>query len=137
MINMNMNTTNDATSQIEEKSVRLSAHMPGNMMRNPMDNYEIQQELKRHTSQNRRIDNNIDDKESKLLKQKMSQLYSKIIQRNYEIDAVKYANKKLDKRISYYRQKALKMSKALKTLSDEHSMLKQKEMNLIIEKALN
>ncbi|CAI2359553.1 unnamed protein product [Moneuplotes crassus] len=32
MINMNMNTTNDATSQIEEKSVRLSAHMPGNMM---------------------------------------------------------------------------------------------------------
>ena len=44
----NNGTTIDSASHVTEKSVRLSAHMPCTVMRNAYDNYEIQQELKKH-----------------------------------------------------------------------------------------
>ena len=117
---MNANTTNDVTDHITEKSVRLSAHMPGNIIRSAFDNYEIEQELKKHSASRYKERSLIDQKESKLLKMKLGEIYSKIIQRNYEIDSVKYTNKKLEKRIGYLKEKALKLSKIMRVIDEEN-----------------
>lgn len=105
---INFHTTNDATSSITEKSVRLSAQMPGNI-RNVFDNNEIANEIRKHCPSEHRQQTKIDEKESKYLKEKMSELYSKIIHRNYEIDSVKFTIKKLDKRIDFVKNKAYKI----------------------------
>jgi hypothetical protein len=105
---INVHTTNDSTSSITEKSVRLSAQMPGNI-RNVFDNNEIANEIRKHCPSERRQQTKIDEKESKRLKEKMGELYSKIIHRNYEIDTVKFTIKKLDKKVEFLKHKALKM----------------------------
>ena len=53
----------------------------------------------------------------------MSELYSKTIQRNHEIDTVKYTIKKLDKRLLYQQNKAMKLCHMVKTLTSENHHL--------------
>lgn len=92
-------------------------------MRNAYDNYELEQELRKHWSSERRNEEFINENESKRMKQSMRETYIKIQEKHQEMEDVNYHIRKLDKRISYLNSKADKLQELLRLVGSENNDL--------------
>lgn len=106
-------------------------------MRSAYDNYELEQELRKHWSSERRGEEFINDHESKRMKLSMRETYLRIQEKHQEMEDVNYHIRKLDKRISYLNSKAGKLQQLIQLVGSENNDLCAAMLSISANKLLN
>ena len=121
------------TSVMTEKSVPINMNFPYNSLRNAYDNYEIQQELKKHCSQAHKP-KAISGTKARIQQEKMNEMYQKICLKNFQINEVKHDLKRLDKRILHLFEKSKRLKLILSNVESENTDLELAILALVSSK---
>jgi len=125
-------TTIDLSSKTSH-SAGMFMNFPFSTMRNAYDNYDIEQEWRKHLLLEK---SEPDTKEALELKNKMNSLSMKFKHKNDEIYKVKYGIKKLDKRIYHLYSKIRRLTLRINQVNNENSDLSSLINNIWVSKIL-